>query len=469
MQTRIAQRIARSILWLEPLLLGLITLAFWYPTPTRTDWLWLLWLLLPVYGARYVAHRRLFTRTPLDLWFAAFLILGAANVWLAPYTRGLMMLARPVLGMALFYALVERARQEKSLRSAQTVVTLLALLAGLLALGATQWNPFKTELIAPIVDSMPVLWGFPGAERGFNANEIAGGLIWLIPLVVALTITSWQQNRTRWALTLASLMLVSALMLGQSRAAIIGLLLVLPPMILLLYRSWPWRLIGLGGIALLIGFQLVINADLTARSTRPVETPATEAAADTAEAPVTASYDDRSFLARIDIWRSAVDIIRDYPLTGVGLSMFRDGRVRQAYPVPQWQDTPLPHAHNVLLQIGADLGLPGLLVYIGFYGVTGRMLWRAWQQGDAWHRAWSIGVAGGLLAHLAYGAFDTVTLWDRLAFIFWLLLGLAGAVYVSSRQVAVAAADNAAAPVPANKTPAAAVGAEKRAARTGSR
>ena len=61
--------LARALLWLEPLLLGLIVLAFWYPTPTRTDWLWTLLLLVPVYLARLYIHHRLVTRTLLDLFF----------------------------------------------------------------------------------------------------------------------------------------------------------------------------------------------------------------------------------------------------------------------------------------------------------------------------------------------------------------------------------------------------------------
>jgi hypothetical protein len=105
---RLTITLARGILWFEPLILIVIALAFWYPTPTRTDWLWLLWLLLPILIARYLIYRRFITRTPVDRVFMVFLVLGVINVAAAPYTRGLMMLARPLLGIALYYALVER-------------------------------------------------------------------------------------------------------------------------------------------------------------------------------------------------------------------------------------------------------------------------------------------------------------------------------------------------------------------------
>ena len=37
--------------------------------------------------------------------------------------------------------------------------------------------------------------------------------------------------------------------------------------------------------------------------------------------------------------------------------------------------------------------------------------------------------AGGLLAHAVYGMADAITLWDRFAFVFWIMLGLLAAQY----------------------------------------
>ena len=112
----VVQKIGRGILWLEPLVLALTLLAFWYPPPTRDEWLWLLLLQIPIYMARLVLRQRLFSRTAYDLWFALFLLLGIVNVFVAPYTRGLSLLARPLLGMLVAYALVENARTQGRMR-----------------------------------------------------------------------------------------------------------------------------------------------------------------------------------------------------------------------------------------------------------------------------------------------------------------------------------------------------------------
>ncbi len=427
---QVMTKLAQGILWLEPLILALIVFAFWYPTPTRTDWLWLLLLLLPVYAARVMVHRRLFTRTPLDVWFAAFLILGTLNISLAPYTRGLDMLARPLLGMALAYTLIESARTAGHLRGPLQVFTVLALLVGILAVGSTQWNP-KSDLLDPVIAVLPALEGFPGAEGGFNGNEIAGALAWLTPLMAALMVFRWQQRDLRWDVTLAFVLLYGALFLGQSRAAIAGTLLALLLMIPFLLKQTRWRLFALAGVGLLVAGQAVVSVHFAQRELQRIESQPPAAV----DAPPPQTRDENNLEGRLQIWSSALAILRDYPLTGVGLSMYRDNRVRADYPVPLMEGRILPHAHNEPLQVGADMGLPGLIVFMGLYAAAGYMLWAGWRRGDALLRAVCVGTAGGLLAHFVYGLADAVTLWDRFAFVFWMLLGLAAAQYVLARSL----------------------------------
>ncbi len=44
-------------------------------------------------------------------------------------------------------------------------------------------------------------------------------------------------------------------------------------------------------------------------------------------------------------------------------------------------DTDIAHAHNHLLQVGLDLGLPGLISYVALWLLAGVMLWRSWRLG----------------------------------------------------------------------------------------
>ena len=50
------------------------------------------------------------------------------------------------------------------------------------------------------------------------------------------------------------------------------------------------------------------------------------------------------------------------------------------------------------------------------------------------HRALGVGLLGGLAAHAAYGLTDAVALGAKPGFIFWLLLGLASALYARTTR-----------------------------------
>ena len=85
---------------------------------------------------------------------------------------------------------------------------------------------------------------------------------------------------------------------------------------------------------------------------------------------VTSAASVQSNRDRIAMAKSGLQMIRDYPLTGVGPDM-----VETMYPV--YRDAMAvnqlnPHLHNVPLQIAAERGLPALAVFFWFLGVLVR-------------------------------------------------------------------------------------------------
>ena len=81
------------------------------------------------------------------------------------------------------------------------------------------------------------------------------------------------------------------------------------------------------------------------------------------------------------------------------------------------------------LQAATDLGVPGLIVFVGFQAAAGWMLWRVWRRGSPRDRAVALAVAAGLVAHMIFGLGDAIALWDRFAFGYWWMIGLAAAQY----------------------------------------
>src|SRR5207237_5657063 len=69
------------------------------------------------------------------------------------------------------------------------------------------------------------------------------------------------------------------------------------------------------------------------------------------------------FAIRGEIWSRAAQAIHDYPLTGIGMGAFRSV-VPALYPYVLSDPSKVHHAHNLYLQVGADLRLPGLVGFI---------------------------------------------------------------------------------------------------------
>lgn len=426
--------LARGILDCEWLFLAVMMAIIWASDFNRV---WVLAFWLPLLGARWIVERRLWRRTPLEIWFGLWFILGAISLFAAPFRYSpiplggslfllpaaytLIALGRPLLGLILvtsFASMAERARRMSGLLLASSG---LALLIGVLGLLAGQYT-VKSIVMQPLIDALPRLSGFPGAEGGFNVNEIAGAMAWFAPLTAGLGLYYWRERRAetgRAARILRILapaafgVLWAALFIGQSRFAIFGVLPALAALVWLLLRG-RWRWIGLGLVGLFVVLQGVVYF----------------APAGSAEQVERLSHSNEiSSSSRLEMWSSGLAILRDYPLTGVGVNMYRARPVRDRYPVPAYANSILPHAHNEWLQAATDLGLPGLVVFVGFQAAAGWMLWRVWRRGVPRDRAVAAAVAAGLLAHMVYGMGDAITLWDRFAFGYWWMIGLAAAQY----------------------------------------
>jgi hypothetical protein len=104
----------------------------------------------------------------------------------------------------------------------------------------------------------------------------------------------------------------------------------------------------------------------------------------------------------------AINMMAERPLFGVGAGQFYT------------QSGQLENAHNNLLQIGAELGVPALLLLL-FIG--GFALWAAWRKAGPPGPTW--GVVAGLLTFLLTCLAGHPLLVAAAAFPFWILMGLA--------------------------------------------
>jgi hypothetical protein len=90
------------------------------------------------------------------------------------------------------------------------------------------------------------------------------------------------------------------------------------------------------------------------------------------------------------------------------------------------------------------LGIPGLIAFIALYIGAFWMLadvWRATRHPplNAGHwslvtRSLTLGLGGGLLAHMLWGLTDAMALGARPAFLFWVILGLISGLHQQAQE-----------------------------------
>jgi putative inorganic carbon (HCO3(-)) transporter len=143
-----------------------------------------------------------------------------------------------------------------------------------------------------------------------------------------------------------------------------------------------------------------------------------------------------SLALRLEIWARALDILHDSPLTGVGMGVF-GAVLDKLYPLFKSAPGTILHAHNLYLQIAADLGLPGLIAWLAILLTTVWACWECFRRSPS--GSLTSGFAAGLLvaqaALAAHGLFDAVT-WGivRTAPVVWALWGLAIALQSTTRN-----------------------------------
>jgi O-antigen ligase len=133
--------------------------------------------------------------------------------------------------------------------------------------------------------------------------------------------------------------------------------------------------------------------------------------------------------SRLRVWESALNIIEDRPLTGIGLDQFLYA-FRGAYIRPDaWQEPDLSHPHNFILDFWVRLGIVGVAIFfwlqIAFWSAA-RRAYTQLRDTSPILKALLIGTMGSMTNLLAHGLVDNSVYVNDLALVFVLLLAVVG-------------------------------------------
>ncbi|MBN1679045.1 MAG: O-antigen ligase family protein [Anaerolineae bacterium] len=215
---------------------------------------------------------------------------------------------------------------------------------------------------------------------------------------------------------LASGVMLLAVLLSQSRGAI---LLGLPAAVAVMLLVWRGRraIVPLAvGAAVVIAGLILLSLVL----------------------PRLADLSGDTAFFRERLWFSSVNLVRERPLTGVGLDQFLYF-YRSRYLLPEaWEEPDLSIPHNIVLNFWVNLGILGVAVIAWFQVV----FWRAIRHtrnritADPLILVMILGLAGSMADLLGHGLVDVGYFSINLAFVFFLLLALLQRLSAKNRLLA---------------------------------
>lgn len=375
---------------------------------------WLLQLLTRRPGPVEAPPRPLAARFPLLLPF--LLLLGGVSLsWLDSLSFGASLVETAkwleMLALYLFIAAMLPARH------------LAWVAAAILLTGAAQALLGLYQFVFKVGPEGFLLFGgsFLRAYGTFaQPNPYAGYLGLVLPLAMALVVWGLTGKLgRRQPLVLLALpvlgLLLAALFASQSRSGWLGFAAAALVTLLVHSRKMALLLVSLALVAALAGLAGAFQSSLPLPGAGPLGQAYTSvverlgaavsiaAIRDIAAVEVT----DANFatIERLAHWQAAREMWRDFPWLGVGFGNYEV--IYPVYAVGRWFD-PLGHAHNYLLNIGAETGLVGITAYLIFWILVFLVTYLAVRRSAGLPQAIAAGGLG-ILAHLhIHNLFDNL-------------------------------------------------------------
>lgn len=208
--------------------------------------------------------------------------------------------------------------------------------------------------------------GVPRALFGYTYDPNDTAALFLVSVPLALYLGN--RRGARWWLWYgAALLMVVGLVRTGSRGGLIGLIAMVAALIVLATPRQRTRLIS-AALAASVAFGALVssNDELRTRFASTFDSSETD-------------YNYTAANGRLELWKRGIHYMVTHPVTGVGIANFPTAELLIGSEIKREQGIYSRHmftAHNSLVQIGAELGIPGLLAYIAVVFTAFVGLWR---------------------------------------------------------------------------------------------
>ena len=369
---------------------------------------------------RKVVYGCFSVRTPCDLNIILLVVMLPVAVWVTVHPEiTTIQVLRVLVGIAMYYAIANWCLSYSRLRILLIGVMVAGLALAFFAVISVEWSSYKLPFIPiDLYKRFTVI-----VQDTVHPNVMAGNLILLLPFGMAYLLFGWRDiNWLERSLAFISTLFISAIIfLTQSRGAWFAFGVAVIILLMLRWR-WGWLLL----------FSVVVGTiwSFTYFGSRELLT------------ALTSSTTIGGIEDRVEIWLRAIFMIQDFSFTGIGMGSFTE--VADAlYPFSQYSSGIMPHAHNLFLQVGVDLGIPGLIAWLAILLTVIFVSRQVYYAGKTSQNGLITGIGAALLgsqiALVTHGLTDSVT-WGmvRPAPLVWVIWGVAIASFnliKANRQV----------------------------------
>ncbi len=200
---------------------------------------------------------------------------------------------------------------------------------------------------------------------GYDPNDYSMLLICSIPLIVYFVATA-KSRLVRLAAVAAVVIVTGAIARGGSRAAFVGFVIV-GVYLLIVFRALPKR-VRIGAVVVSIAGLSFLASDEYWERMRTLLNPQEDY-----------NWSGRSYGGRMEIWKRGLGYMVRRPLLGVGVGRFgaAEGRLSDRAQGPDFgTGIRWVSPHNSFVEIGAELGVTGLLTFLALIGLSVRAMQR---------------------------------------------------------------------------------------------
>lgn len=343
--------------------------------------------------------------TPADLLLLGMLLILPLGLWASADASITLPRTYAMLGNFTLFVILAAQSKNRHLPHAGWGLLVMALLLIVVTLPGTKLTGTKFPIIDKgLLTLIPHGLRLPGDKNGFNPNMTAGLLAPFAPIAIMLAVKPTRRSQQILAI-FTTLLLLVAILLTQSRGALLAAVIAIAVVTSIGHRFWRWAWLALSlpAIAfLIVNGQAFLNALIKSGNT---------------------SSSVNTLEARQVLWQRTLLMAHDLPFTGVGLGMFQPVMKAMYPPLSFSATTDIPHPHNIFLQALAEMGYPGLILFVAFYLILAYVLIRQIRRHRDWPQTLSIGLLGALITYLIHGLVDVPTYSLLSAVIFWFLFG----------------------------------------------